>query len=153
MRLDWDGSYIADPCTDLDFDLELHSSTTMYIDDSYGSCPEEIIIAGTDADDTYTLDVSLWENAYGGALTSAIPVSVTFTKAGVYSETYDLSGSYALDNPADGTGAGVTYVPFTVLKVGNVYTVTDAGAVQVVSGKVANNRMSAEQKIALKNRK
>jgi len=152
MRLDWDGDYIADACGDLDFDLELLDGGFNYIGTSYTDCPESLTILGTDPDDSYTLDVSLWESFYTGSETGAIPASVTFAKAGVFNETYDLSSLYNLADGGNQNGNANAYNSFTIVKTGTTYTITDPNANPVVSGKAANYRMSVAEKRALKNK-
>jgi len=157
--LNWSGTYLSggveacDADSVLDFDLELLDSGANYIQTSYSNCPEMLTILGTDADDTYTIDVSLWtNNGYNTGSVTNIPVTITFTKAGVYSETYDLSSLYPLAAGGDQDGNVNAYNTFTVIKTGNVYTVTDPNATQVVSGKAENYRMPVAQKLALKNK-
>lgn len=146
--LSWDGDYIADPCADLDFDLELLDGAFTYIDFSYANCPEEITILGTAPDDTYTLDVSLWEAFVTGDLD--IPVFLTFAKPGVFVETVDLSSLYPLADGGAVNGNPNAYNSFTIVKTGTTYTITDASATVIASGRTAEYRMSIEEKKALK---
>jgi len=157
-RLNWAGDYLesgADPCdidNGLDLDLELIFGGN-YIQTSYNDCPEELIILGSDADGTYTIDASFWT---GNGNTSAdginVPASIDFLKAGVFVESVDLSSLFPLNEGGLNDGNGNAITSFTIEKSGTTYTITDSNDTQIAQGRVINNRMTLEEKRQLKNR-
>ena len=157
-RLNWAGDYLdngVNPCDGdaaLDLDLELIFGGN-YIQTSYTDCPEELVIAGADMDGMYQIDASFWTNS---GLTNAeelnIPVSIEFIKPGVFAETIDLSSLFPLNAGGLNDGNGNAITSFFVEKTGTTYTVTDSNNVQVAQGRFLENRMSVEEKRALKNR-
>lgn len=139
---EWSGDYIpgVDVCdtgSGLDFDLELYGAGPAPILTSYNDCPEQIVLAGTEADGTYTLDASLWQ-ANGNNTTSGFaPVKITFTKPGVFAQTVDLSAKFPLVDGGLNEGNGNAITTFTITKVGTTYTVVDDTNAQVVQGRKA----------------
>lgn len=156
-RLNWAGDYLesqTDPCdidNGLDLDLELIFDGD-YIQTSYNDCPEELIILGSDADGTYTIDASFWTaNGNTSSDNSNVPTSIDFMKAGVFVESVDLSSLFPLNDGglADGNGNAIT--SFTIEKSGSTYTITDSNNNQIAQGRFADYRMSLQEKRALKN--
>ncbi|NQY29741.1 MAG: hypothetical protein HRT69_09735 [Flavobacteriaceae bacterium] len=142
--LNWSGDYlgatdVCDAATGLDFDLELYASAGgAPVKTSYGDCPEAITITGTDADDTYDIDASLWQsNGNTSGTITNIPVSITFTKVGFFSETIDLSTTFPLADNGLNEGNNNAIKTFSIVKLGTIYTIND-GATQVATGKYAN---------------
>ncbi|PHS03773.1 MAG: hypothetical protein COA88_15055 [Kordia sp.] len=142
--LNWSGDYlgatdVCDTGAGLDFDLELYTSAGgAPTQVSYTDCPEVITIAGTDADDTYDLDASLWlSNGNTSATITNIPVSITFTKAGFFSETVDLSATFPLADGGLDEGNSNAIKTYTIVKSGTIYTISD-GTSQIVTGKYAH---------------
>ncbi|WP_299335988.1 hypothetical protein [uncultured Psychroserpens sp.] len=156
-RLNWDGDYLesqADPCdidNGLDLDLELIFNGD-YIQTSYNDCPEELIILGSDADGTYTIDASFWTaNGNTSSDNSNVPASLDFLKAGVFVESVDLSALFPLNDGGLNDGNGNAITSFTVEKLGNTYTITDSNDNQVAQGRLSDYKMSLKEKRALKN--
>lgn len=157
-RLNWAGDYLdsgADPCdidNGLDLDLELIFGGA-YIQTSYNDCPEELVILGSDADGTYTIDASFWtNNGNSSAEGINVPASIEFLKAGVFVESVDLSSLFPLNDGGLNDGNGNAITSFTIEKSGTTYTITDSNNSQVAQGRVSIDRMSLEEKRALKNR-
>lgn len=148
-RFAWDGSYSADPCSDIDFDLELYFEGA-FTDFSYSSCPEEITISGSDQDGTYEIDASLWETFIPENLD--IPVTLSFIKSGVFVETIDLSALFPSADGGLNQGNGNAITTYTIVKSGTTYTITDPNNTVVAQGRFANDRLSLEEKRALKAR-
>ncbi|GGI58293.1 hypothetical protein [Winogradskyella haliclonae] len=146
-RFEWDGSYSADPCSDIDFDLELYYEGA-FTDFSYGSCPEEITISGSDPDGTYVLDASLWETFIPEDLD--IPVTLSFIKSGVFVESVDLSSLFPSNNGGLNQGNGSAITSYTIVKSGNNYTITDSSNNIVAQGRFASNKISLDEKRILK---
>jgi len=156
-RLNWAGDYLdssADPCdidAGLDLDLELIFGGD-YIQTSYNDCPEELIILGSDADGTYTIDASFWTNNGNSSADGInIPASIDFMKAGVFVESVDLSSLFPLNDGGLNDGNGNAITSFTVEKSGNTYTITDSNNTQIAQGRFSDYRLSLEEKRALKN--
>jgi len=152
-RLKWDGDYINDPCSNLDFDLELYYNGA-FTDFSYSDCPEEIVILGTDPDGSYEIDASFWTN--GGNTTNPninVPITIEFIKSGVFVESVDLSSLFPLNDGGLNDGNGSAITTFSINKTGTVYTVIDSNNNQVAQGRMSNNnRLNLEEKRLLKSK-
>ncbi|MGS2727299.1 hypothetical protein ACU8DI_11880 [Psychroserpens sp. BH13MA-6] len=156
-RLNWDGDYLdsgADPCdidNGLDLDLELIFGGN-YIQTSYGDCPEELTILGTDTDGTYTIDASFWtNNGNSSADNINVPASIDFLKAGVFVESVDLSSLFPLNDGGLSDGNGNAITSFTIEKSGTTYTITDSDNNQIAQGRVSRPFRSLEEKRQMKN--
>lgn len=156
-RLNWDGDYLenaAEPCdinNGLDLDLELIFGGN-YIQTSYGDCPEELTILGSDADGTYIIDASFWTaNGNTSSDNSNVPATIEFLKAGVFVESVDLSAVFPLNDGGLSDGNGNAITSFFIEKVGNTYTITDSNDGLIAEGRFANHRLTVEEKSLLKN--
>ncbi|MGX1023169.1 hypothetical protein [Psychroflexus sp. MBR-150] len=144
-RVEWDAIYVdvdgnEHSFCDFDMDLELYNATTFQIvATSYSSCPEEILIAPGDLPDgDYFIVPSFWSQ--GGAATPAdaenIPVTMTVSKPGVFTHTFDLTEVPAWSNFAFGAGEGnIDAYLFDVALLniqGSTFTVTDPDTSEVI---------------------
>lgn len=148
---EWSGDYLpgVDVCDadfGLDFDLELYGASPMPIATSYSSCPEEIVLEGTLADGVYTLDASLWQGNGNNTTSGFAPVTITFTKAGVFSQTVDLSAKFPLADGGLNEGNPDAITTFTITKSGTTYTVVDDTDTQVAQGRLASKNRIGRKK-------
>ncbi|WP_047545289.1 hypothetical protein [Psychroserpens sp. Hel_I_66] len=155
-RLNWAGDYLesgADACdidAGLDLDLELIFNGE-YIQTSYNDCPEELVILGSDADGTYTIDASFWTaNGNTSSENANVPASIEFMKAGVFVESVDLSSLFPLNDGGLNDGNGDAITSFTIEKIGNTYTILDSNNTQIAQGRFLDYRHSLEQRRELK---
>lgn len=155
--LNWAGDYLdssEDPCdidAGLDLDLELIYDGA-YVQTSYNNCPEELIILSTDTDGIYTIDASFWTaNGNTSADGNNVPVTIDFTKDGVFLESVDLSSLFPLNDGGLNDGNGYAITSFSVEKNGSTYTITDSNNSQIAQGRFTDYRLSLEEKRLLKN--
>lgn len=140
IRLNWSGTFtsgteIVENCT-LDMDLELYDSDFNLIDVSYNDCPEGIIMSSADLPDgTYYLDASLWTtDGYFENLN--IPAHLTFVKPGTAAnQTFDLSSSFPMQDGGLDDGNANALLEYTIVKAGNIYTITDPNGDTVFQGR------------------
>ncbi|VXB47090.1 conserved exported hypothetical protein [Flavobacterium sp. 9AF] len=158
IELSWDGTFngnngSTDFC-DIDMDLELLDSGGNYVETSYSSCPEEIIISSLMPDDTYTLVVSLWTND-GETAAINIPANVEFSKIGgqTPTESLDVSNYFLLSDGGLDDGNSNAYIEYTIVKTGQTYTITDQNSAQVFQGRYNNISQAIRTKILNKNKK
>lgn len=144
IRFDWSGTFTSgteslDNCSTLDMDLELYDSDFNLIDFSYSNCPESLVLSTADLPDgTYYLDASLWST--GGFFENInIPANLTFIKPGsAFNETYNLSSLFPMQDGGLDDGNSDAIIEYTIVKAGNVYTITNPDGDTVFEGKNAN---------------
>ena len=157
VRLNWDGTFMSggneiDNC-DLDMDLELYDSSFNLLDFSYSDCPEDLVLnTATLPNGTYYLDASLWTTA--GYLENVnIPARITFIKPGTaFNQTYNLSSLFPMQLGGLDDGNPNAIIEYTIVKNGNVYTITDPNNIIVFQGRHAANKNN-KAKLKLKNKK
>lgn len=159
ITLNWDGTFNGsggptDFC-DIDMDLELLDSNGDYVETSYSSCPEEIVLLSSIMpDDTYTLVVSLWTNNDETTVID-IPANVTFSKIGgqTPSQTLDVSTFFPLADGGLDDGNTNAYIEYTIIKTGLTYEIIDQNSNQVFSGRMSDLSQLIKSKILNKNKK
>jgi hypothetical protein len=151
IRLNWSGTFMSggeeiDNC-ELDMDLELYDASLNIIDDSYSSCPESIILnTATFADGTYYLAASLWDT-FGYSENVNIPAKVTFIKQGTnFNTTLDVSSFFPMQDGGLSNGNSNALVFYTIVKSGNIYTITDVDNATVFQGKHVNFNFKGKTK-------
>lgn len=144
---------------DADFDLEVYDGAFGYYDASYSSHPEMITFDSSTPDDTYYIAVEFW-SVNGVDSEGEVPINLSFTKPGSYSETYDIKDKFFFEVGGcadygifDPFAYEDFYMIFVVEKVGNVYTVYDQDDVEIVSGRYANIGSMLKNKLGRKSRR
>lgn len=146
---------------DADFDLEVYALSDMSTpyDASYYNHPEMITFDSSTPDDTYFIAVEFW--SVGGIENEgAVPINLSFTKPGSFSETYEIEDKFFFE-VGGCYDYGITdpfsyedfYMIFVVEKAGDIYTVYDEDAVEIVSGRYANIGSILKNKIGKKSRR
>ena len=137
-RLEWAGDYLpgnADPCEELDFDLELYNANDDLIDDSYTSCPEEITIPGDAPNGKYYMVPSLWTHN-GNDYAINPPVKVVFIRPGVFTKEVNLSSKFLLEDGGIDDGNLNAFAVFEIEKTTGKYKILDQNSALVVEGKM-----------------
>ena len=161
MAFDWErgisiGGTEYGTCANVDIDIYIADATGFDINNPFanaygdytaatGACPEEWTLTFDDySDGEYILFTDLYDNAFFGINQfDPIPVTATFTRAGVFSQSVEQDDSqvYTTDTEA-GTANG--FVAKVIISNG-VYTIVDFSGTTLASGRHSENFVKTER--------
>lgn len=153
MSFDWEKSILYNgveygTCSNVDIDIYIADAENFNINNPFiniypdftaatGACPEEWTLTFEDySDGEYILFTDLYDNAFFGINQfDPIPVSATFSRPGVFSQTIEQDTSQAFTTDT-GVGTSNGFVAKVIISNG-VYTILDLSGTTIANGRLS----------------